>query len=706
MAIRVPLEAHDSDDDADGHGISANVAFSELWQHRAALRDICQRIVGDAATADDVVQETYLRALRNLDRLERRPTLMPWLATVARRRSIDELRRRQYQRPVDAMPDESTRPEFDPGEAAGVSETVSRVREALTALTDRERELLTRQVNQGLSLSELAALDNSSVASVRSVLSRARTKLRDALTDAGARIAIPLAGFGGRFRDRIRARVGDKVGAMAARAERVVVLPGGVAQVAETATAALTAAVIAIGGLGPATAAAASGGTSTDQVAVSGLAASAGSAAGDSDASPTPSLGGGSGHRVAAVDTPAGLELSAASEGSKDSNHSETPGGGNPQSGGDEGGLPNPTGGPIHTPQLPPDPEPEPEQPEGSDVGYVGGSKDSGGDGADPEGGAGSEDGATFALGTYRGNCIDGCAVLFRSTDGGANWEKRDATGLDDSATTLIIVDDQFLFAHGPDGLQRSSNGGASFESIGEAEFGDPATRVPDFDADPRIFFGGITPMAYDARTGMSTPLTLTGLGTDTKRFAFDPAFGTTKRLFAATVAVTPDGLVPAVHTCINGDCTQSVPLSFISGVPTGIHVSSSFGAPLGGELDQNVFAWGNGAFYRSGDGGESFVYVDDDDLDARIANISDDGAGTYYAAATGSGATGVLRSTDAGRSWIKLGAGTSLADGAAWVTALGDGRVIAAPIGGPEGHGGILCSSDRGGSWSPRCGD
>lgn len=158
------------------------VDFEELWSHRQALSDLCRRIVGDPATAEDVVQDTYIRALHNLEQLERRPSLMPWLATVARRRSIDELRRRRRSTPVDAMCDEATRPELDPGESTAAGETVERVRRALTALTERERQLLTLRVDLGLSLAELADEDESSVDSVRSVLSRARTKLRISVT--------------------------------------------------------------------------------------------------------------------------------------------------------------------------------------------------------------------------------------------------------------------------------------------------------------------------------------------------------------------------------------------------------------------------------------------------------------------------------------------------------------------------------------------
>ena len=86
--------------------------FSELWAHREALRQACYRMVGNEATAEDLVQETYLRALSSNARLEEHRSVVPWLATVARRRSIDELRFRRRLSVVDTLPEPATQSRY------------------------------------------------------------------------------------------------------------------------------------------------------------------------------------------------------------------------------------------------------------------------------------------------------------------------------------------------------------------------------------------------------------------------------------------------------------------------------------------------------------------------------------------------------------------------------------------------------------------
>src|SRR5262250_3596208 len=71
---------------------------TELYrQYRAPLLSYVLRLTaGDRHQAEDVVQETMVRAWREARRLDlSEPSLMPWLATVARRIEIDEHRRKR-----------------------------------------------------------------------------------------------------------------------------------------------------------------------------------------------------------------------------------------------------------------------------------------------------------------------------------------------------------------------------------------------------------------------------------------------------------------------------------------------------------------------------------------------------------------------------------------------------------------------------------
>ena len=72
-------------------------ALADLDQHRQALFGLCYRMLGSAADADDLVQDTFRRALEKPPKDTAAP-LRPWLVTVATRLCIDALRRRAGER--------------------------------------------------------------------------------------------------------------------------------------------------------------------------------------------------------------------------------------------------------------------------------------------------------------------------------------------------------------------------------------------------------------------------------------------------------------------------------------------------------------------------------------------------------------------------------------------------------------------------------
>src|SRR3954465_13639763 len=82
-------------------------AFRELVEpHRRALEIHCYRMLGSPQDAEDVVQETLLRAWRGLERFDRRASVQTWLYRIATNACLDELRRRPRRpEPVQPFPD-------------------------------------------------------------------------------------------------------------------------------------------------------------------------------------------------------------------------------------------------------------------------------------------------------------------------------------------------------------------------------------------------------------------------------------------------------------------------------------------------------------------------------------------------------------------------------------------------------------------------
>jgi putative glutamine amidotransferase len=146
------------------------------------------RMVGDAAAAEDLCQETLVRAWRGAPRGLSPDRLRAWLHRTATNLAVDELRRRARRGEIgydDALQDGRT------GACAGASVEGADVRAALAALTPHQRLVLLLRFEQGLSLRELGALLDVGEDAARKRVARAREAFAAALRDARAHDARP-----------------------------------------------------------------------------------------------------------------------------------------------------------------------------------------------------------------------------------------------------------------------------------------------------------------------------------------------------------------------------------------------------------------------------------------------------------------------------------------------------------------------------------
>jgi RNA polymerase sigma-70 factor (ECF subfamily) len=148
---------------------------SDVWRLCAAL--------GDAGSADDLTQETYLRAFGALHRFEGRSTLRTWLLAIARRVCADAVRSRRRRRltlvrdaadlEALAAPDVA---EDDVAQSAGVADLLARLD------PDRREAFVLTQL-LGLSYAEAAEVAGCPIGTIRSRVARARDDLVRALAD-------------------------------------------------------------------------------------------------------------------------------------------------------------------------------------------------------------------------------------------------------------------------------------------------------------------------------------------------------------------------------------------------------------------------------------------------------------------------------------------------------------------------------------------
>ena len=154
---------------------------------RATQRDVHRfltSLVG-AREADDLAQETYLRALRSLPRFAARSSARTWLLSIARRAAADHVRTALRRPRTGAEPDWDLLPEQAPT-MPGVDERVL-LRELVLGLAEDRREAFVLTQMLDLSYADAAAVCGCPVGTIRSRVARARADLVAAL--AGGRPA-------------------------------------------------------------------------------------------------------------------------------------------------------------------------------------------------------------------------------------------------------------------------------------------------------------------------------------------------------------------------------------------------------------------------------------------------------------------------------------------------------------------------------------
>ncbi len=144
--------------------------------YRSLVRFIYRRI-GDQARAEDLAQEAFVRALEHKPAQPR-----AWLFTVATNLARDEGRRSSVRRRhLSLIKAEASASPPEPGPEVAMErrETVRRVREALSALPERNRDALLLW-EEGFSYDEIAGVLGLSRSSIGTTLSRARSRLASA----------------------------------------------------------------------------------------------------------------------------------------------------------------------------------------------------------------------------------------------------------------------------------------------------------------------------------------------------------------------------------------------------------------------------------------------------------------------------------------------------------------------------------------------
>ena len=140
---------------------------------------LARRYLGREADAEDAAQEAFVRAFVHRDRFDPARPVLPWLLTVARHVCLDRLRRDKREPIAETEPDGCAFEGATAEDALGDRERLARLRRALDALPEGQREVVAMFHLDGLAYREIAEALDVPIGTVMTWLHRGRARLRE-----------------------------------------------------------------------------------------------------------------------------------------------------------------------------------------------------------------------------------------------------------------------------------------------------------------------------------------------------------------------------------------------------------------------------------------------------------------------------------------------------------------------------------------------
>lgn len=157
-------------------------AYGELAERYLQItRALANAYLRNHADAEDLTQDTLIRAYRSLDTLREPRAFGPWLATMTRRAAIDQIRNEKRRR---ALLEHAPKPSANNDPAVEISERRALVREQIMLLESGSREIVLLYYFAGKPIKEIASLLGLSSLAVQKRLSRARKAIGDQLLES------------------------------------------------------------------------------------------------------------------------------------------------------------------------------------------------------------------------------------------------------------------------------------------------------------------------------------------------------------------------------------------------------------------------------------------------------------------------------------------------------------------------------------------
>lgn len=165
------------------------VLAAMMHEHGKAVLGFCLRVTQDATLSEDITQQVFLEAYRDLDRFEGRSSPRTWLFSIASHRCFDALRGEQRRSKRLVTGDEAMADIADPG--GGPSDGVDRrllgaaLDDCLASLSSEVRATVLLRFQTGLGYRELAEMLGANADTLQVRVSRALPALRRCMERKG-----------------------------------------------------------------------------------------------------------------------------------------------------------------------------------------------------------------------------------------------------------------------------------------------------------------------------------------------------------------------------------------------------------------------------------------------------------------------------------------------------------------------------------------
>jgi RNA polymerase sigma-70 factor (ECF subfamily) len=168
-------------------------AFESLVRkYQQRVYALCRRLTGAHQSADDLAQETFIKAYFALARFDAQWPLYPWLRRIALNSGLNYLKARKRERPLlegtlGARRTPFSAPADGPEERLERAEFDARFERAVASLSADQRSVFVLRFHESMSYEEISRTLDLPIGTVMSRLNRARQKLKSLLTDSLAR---------------------------------------------------------------------------------------------------------------------------------------------------------------------------------------------------------------------------------------------------------------------------------------------------------------------------------------------------------------------------------------------------------------------------------------------------------------------------------------------------------------------------------------